>query len=98
MVRRPKDDLRRGSYLIGWMGFGVRSNGPHGVYASMHAFTGDRSSPLMFFPLDSRNSFPIVDDPMAAELGASLAPNGRTLLYSHVVTDGADLVLLDHFK
>ena len=53
---------------------------------------------LTFFPLDSGGFVPIVDVTAVGGYGASLAPNGRSLLYSHIASDGADLMLLDNFK
>ena len=90
---RPEGDLRPFQAVSASMWLRVSSYGPRGLFAWVLA----DPSQLTLFPLDSRNSFPIVTDTFA-QFGASLAPNGRTLLYTHVVKDGADLVLLDNFK
>jgi serine/threonine protein kinase len=91
---------RRIQGMGGWMGLRVSSYGPSGVYLWMS--TSQRPitnrTVLTFFPLNSGDVFPIVDATSVSGFGQSLAPNGRSLLYSHIVSDGSDLVLLDNFK
>jgi hypothetical protein len=77
-----KGNPRRIQGSGGWMGLRVSSYGPSGVYLWMSIDRRPLANRrvLTFFPLDSGNFFPIVDVTAVGGFGASLAPNGRSLL------------------